>query len=75
MRNSKGHKVRLVGLVGLCGWSMVQWIMGVVSFQKMYGLFGLKHHLVEISGDGTDAGRTEEQTTREESATQILICE
>ena len=28
-----------------------------------------------FSGDVTDAGRTEEQTTREESATQLLICE
>ena len=24
--------------------------MGVTSFQKIYGLFGLKHHIVEISG-------------------------
>ena len=36
----------------------VGWIVGVVSFQKMYGLYGLKHHIVEISGDVTDAGRT-----------------
>ena len=50
-------------------------MVGDTSFQKLYGLYGLKHHLVEISGDVTDAGRTEEQTTREESATQILICE
>ena len=33
--------------------------------QKMYGLYGLKHHIVEISGDVTDAGRTNDkrQTT------------
>ena len=31
----------------------------VMRFQKMYGLYGLKHHIVEISGDVTDAGRTE----------------
>ena len=37
---------------------MGQWIVGVISFQKMYGLYGLKHHIVEISGDVTDAGRT-----------------
>ena len=74
MRNSKGHKVRLVGLVGLCGWSMVQWIMGVVSFQKMYGLFGLKHYVVETSGDVTDAGRTNKQATREDRATQLVNC-
>jgi len=28
--------------------------VGVISFQKMYGLYGLKHHTVEISGDVTD---------------------
>ena len=38
---------------------MGEWIVGVMSFQKMYGLYGLKHHIVEISGDVTDAdGRT-----------------
>ena len=38
-----------------------QWIVRVISFQKMYGLYGLKHQIVEISGDVTDAGRTNEQ--------------
>ena len=42
-------------------WSVGQWIVGVISFQKMYGLYGLKHHIVEISGDVTDVGRTNEQ--------------
>jgi hypothetical protein len=56
-------------------WSVGQWIVGVISFQKMYGLYGLKHHIVEISGDVTDAGRTNEQTTSEYRATQLLICE
>ena len=47
-----GFLVGLVGLVGL-------WIVGVINFPKMYGLYGLKHHIVEISGDVTDAdGRT-----------------
>ena len=36
-------------------WSVGQWIVGVTSFQKMYGL---KHHIVDKSGDVTDAGRT-----------------
>ena len=40
----------------------------------MYGLYGLKHHIVEISGDVTDAGR-DEQTTSKDSATQLLISE
>ena len=35
--------------------------MGVISFQKIFGLYGLKHHIVEISGDVTDAGRMDKQ--------------
>ena len=55
---------------------MGQWIVGVISFQKMYGLYGLKHHTVEISGDVTDPDeQTNKQTTSEYGATQLLICE
>ena len=54
-----------MGLVGLHGssgsvwdWVMGNWLVG----QKMYGLYGLKHHTVEISGDVTDPdGRTNKQ--------------
>ena len=47
--------------------------MGVINFQKIFGLYGLKHHIVEISGDVTDP---DEQTTRRKHrATQLLICE
>ena len=57
-------------------WSVGQWILGVISFKKIYGLYGLKHHIVEISGDVTDPdGRTNERTTRKDRATQLLICE
>ena len=59
-------------------WSVGQWIVGVISFQKIFGLYGLKHHIVEISGDVTDAGRDEQtnkQTTSEDRATQLLIWE
>ena len=52
---------------GFCGyggsvWVMGEWsvgylIVGVTSFQKIYGLYGLKHLKVEISGDVTKAGR------------------
>ena len=38
-------------------WSVGQWIVEVMDFQKMYDLYGLKHHIVDISGDVTDAGR------------------
>ena len=54
-------------------WSVGQWIVGVISFQKMYGLYGLKHHIVEISGDVTDPD--EQTTTSEYRGTQLLICE
>ena len=37
----------------------------------MYGLYGLKHHTVEMSPCGTD-GRTNERRTREDKATQPL---
>ena len=41
--------------------SVGQWIVGVISFQKLYGLYGLKHHhMVEKMLDVTvfDNGRT-----------------
>ena len=57
-------------------WSVGQWIVGVISFQKMYGLYGLKHHIVEKSGDVTDPDeQTNKQPTRKDRATQLLICE
>ena len=37
-----------VWVMGEC--TMGQWIVGIISFQKMYGLYGLyglKHHIVE----------------------------
>ena len=45
-------------------WVMGQWIVGVTSIQKMYGLYGLKHQIVETSGDVTDAGRTDNKNGR-----------
>ena len=53
-------------------WSVVQWIVGIISFQKMYGLYGLKHHIVEISGDVTDAGRTDGQTNKQQAKIEPL---
>ena len=48
--------------------------MDDISYQKMYGVYGLTHHILEISGDVTDAGRMDK---REDGicATQLLICE
>ena len=38
-------------------WSLGRWIVVVMSFQKIYSLYGLTHQIVEISGDITDAGQ------------------
>ena len=51
-------------------WSLGQWIVGVISFKKIYGLYGLKHHIVEICGDVTDAGRT---TNDDEQGKIVLL--
>ena len=45
-------------------WWVGQWIVGVISFQKIFGLCGLKGHIVEIRWDVTlvharTHGRTE----------------
>ena len=43
-------------------WKVGQWIVGVISFQKIFGLCGLKHHIVEIRWDVTlvhDGQRTD----------------
>ena len=48
---------------------MGEWIVGVMSFQKMYGLCGLKHHIVEIRDHVT---RRDGQRTREDRATQPM---
>ena len=51
------------------------YVARIISSQKIYGLYGLKHQILEISGYVTDAGRTDKQTKREDSATQLWICE
>ena len=35
---------------------------GCHELSENYDLYGLKHHIVEISGDVTDAGRTDGRT-------------
>ena len=29
-------------------WTVGQWKVGVTSFQKIYGLYGLKHHTIDL---------------------------
>ena len=55
-------------------WSVGQWIVGVIRFKKMCGLYGLKHHSGDMWGCYR-CGRTDEQTTSKDRATQLLICE
>ena len=35
----------------------------IISSQKIYGLYGLKHHVVEMRGGVTDAGQTTNERT------------
>ena len=40
---------------------------------EIYGLYARKHHIVEMRGDVTDAGQTNERTTTtEDRATQPM---
>ncbi len=47
-------------------WAVGQWIVGVTSFQKIYGLYGLKHHYCPVQliqnflAHGLTNGRTNE---------------
>ena len=39
-------------------------VAGIISSQKMYGLYARKHHIVEMRGDVTDAGQTTDNKWR-----------
>ena len=67
--------MRSNGSVWVMGeWSVGQLIVGVIhELSENVGLHGLTHHIVEISGDVTEAGQ--QTITREDSATQLVICE
>ena len=46
-------------------WSGLVWsghVARIISLQKIYDLYGLKHHIVDMRGGVTDAGQTNEQT-------------
>ena len=51
-----------------------QWhVARIISSQKIYGLYGLKHHIVEIGwGVTMRDGRTNERRTTEDRATQPM---
>ena len=44
----------------------------IISSQKIYGLYGLKHHIVEMRGGVTDAGRTNERTNEQTLKIELL---
>ena len=53
---------------------MGQWIVGVISFQKIFGLCGLKGNIVEIRWDVTLVHvRTDARTMECEDRARILI--
>lgn len=49
-------------------WSVGQWIVGVISFQKMYGLYGLKSIYIGINAHVT----IRNERTIEDRTTQPL---
>ena len=52
-------------------WIQSKWhwhVARIISSQKIYGLYSLKHHIVEMRGGVTDAGRT----ITEDRATQLM---
>ena len=54
---------------------MGQGIVGVISSQKIYGLYGLKHHIVETMLDVTlCGGQTDGQRTECEDWARNRIC-
>ena len=58
-------------------WAVGQWIVGVTSFQKIFGLCGLKCHIMEIWRGVTlvDNGRTTHGRTECEDRARILETE
>ena len=44
-------------------WAVGQWKVGITNFQKIYGLYGLKHHTVDLLSCAFDpdfsCGRTD----------------
>merc|ERR1712001_606557 len=55
-------------------WSGLVWsghghVARIISSQKIYDLYGLKHHIVEMRGGVTDAG----QTTNDEQTLKIQL--
>ena len=53
-------------------WAESHWIIGVTSFQKIYGLYSVGHRKVEISGDVTKVGRTDGRTNKQQRKIQLL---
>ena len=55
-------------------WVMDDWSVdsGCHELSENFSLYGLKHHRVEISGDVTDAGRTNKQTNKRQVKIGLL---
>ena len=35
-------------------WTVGQWVVGFRSFQKIYGLYGIKHHTIDLLSSTVD---------------------
>ena len=46
------------------------YVARIISSQKIFDLYGLKHHIVETRGGVTDAGQTTDQTLKIELLSQ-----
>ena len=63
-----------VGSVWVMGeWAVGYWIVSVTRYQKIYGLYGVEHHTVEISGDVTKVGGTDGQTDKQQQGKIELL--
>ena len=47
-------------------WSVSQWILGVMRFQKIFGLYGLKSIYIGINAHVTDTRRMDKQTNKQQ---------
>ena len=63
----------MVGSVLAIGeWAESLWIIGAISYHKIYGLYSVGHRKVDISGDVTKVGRTDGRTNKQQRKIQLL---
>ena len=53
-------------------WAESHWIIGAISYHKIYGLYSVGNRKVDISGDVTKVGRTDGRTNKQQRKIQLL---